>query len=275
MTDVTITDAPIEGVQATTPIYDAPIGEPAETPSFLESIPENIRSEKAFENVKSLDDLANQYLNAQKMIGKKTIGLPTDESTPEEVSSFYEKLRPETAEGYEFGTEHLPEGTERDAELDGKVKSLLHEAGLSKDQARKVVEGYEKMTLEMNPVLTDEQKEQAFEKKGREILGSEYEAIVDNAMKVGGEFVPDSVKEIVKGFADDQLLAFAAVINNVQSKYMSEDTSGHNHEGTSGVMSEADRRAKASALLAEMDKVGPMSPKYEELNAQRKALYKR
>lgn len=66
------------------------------------------------------------------------VALPTDKSTPEELSAFYGKLgRPEAAEQYEMA---IPEGM--DDSFPKAMAPIMFEAGLSQAQAAKLAEGW-------------------------------------------------------------------------------------------------------------------------------------
>jgi len=51
-------------------------------------LPEDIRGEICLDTAPDLPELAKQYVNAQKMIGKNKVVLPTDKSTPAEIEAF-------------------------------------------------------------------------------------------------------------------------------------------------------------------------------------------
>jgi hypothetical protein len=76
--------------------------------------------------------LANSYLEMEKMASGK-VKIPTDQSTPEELSAFYQKLgRPDSVEGYNLPP--LPEGQEYDTELIGTMRDIAFESGVSDSQ---------------------------------------------------------------------------------------------------------------------------------------------
>lgn len=110
----------------------------AAQPAFAESLPEAIRGEAAFRDIKSLDALANSYLHAQKLIGadpNQVLRLPAagDDAAMEGV---WTKLgRPEKADGYKFTDTRLPEGMTVDETLKTGFQAAAHKAGLSDKQA--------------------------------------------------------------------------------------------------------------------------------------------
>lgn len=85
-------------------------------------------------------DVFNSYTELEKSLGGR-VKVPTDESTPEERSAFYDGMgRPENPEGYTLPT--LPEGKEYDKELLGGIRTIAHGSGITDAQFSKLVEGY-------------------------------------------------------------------------------------------------------------------------------------
>lgn|SRR5574338_321048 len=62
------------------------------TNPFLDSLPEDLRTEPCLSSFKDLGDMAKSYVNAQKMIGG-SIRMPSADASLEERQAFYEKLR--------------------------------------------------------------------------------------------------------------------------------------------------------------------------------------
>lgn len=74
----------------------------------------------------------------QTTVPEGYVALPTEKSTPEELSAFYGKLgRPETADKYELA---VPEGY--DDSFPKAMAPIMFEAGLSQAQAAKLAEGW-------------------------------------------------------------------------------------------------------------------------------------
>ena len=74
----------------------------------------------------------------EQTIPEGYVALPTEKSTPEELSAFYGKLgRPEAAEKYEMA---VPEGM--DDSFPKAMAPIMFEAGLSQAQAAKLAEGW-------------------------------------------------------------------------------------------------------------------------------------
>jgi hypothetical protein len=60
--------------------------------SFIDSLPEDLRSEPSLADFKDLSGLAKSYVSAQKMLGS-SVRIPTEEASPEAREEFYSKLQ--------------------------------------------------------------------------------------------------------------------------------------------------------------------------------------
>lgn len=106
--------------------------------SWLESLPEDVRSDPSLKVFKDVSGLAKSYVNAQKMIGADRVIMPNEKSTDEEWNAFYQKLgRPESADKYEI------KGPDGKPVTDGVAKEFKETAfklGLSPKQVAGLAE---------------------------------------------------------------------------------------------------------------------------------------
>ena len=65
---------------------------------FVETLPEDIRGYKAFQETENLQSLANQLVNAQSALGKKRLEAPSEDWTDDNWNEFYSNMRPENDE---------------------------------------------------------------------------------------------------------------------------------------------------------------------------------
>lgn len=109
-------------------------GHLARSKPLAEQLPKDIAGEAAFKDLKSWDDVAKSYLNAQKMLGvprDQLLRLPTDDK-PESWAPIYAKLgRPEKADGYKLTA---PQGVTLEKEFTEPVFAKAHELGMSQKQ---------------------------------------------------------------------------------------------------------------------------------------------
>ena len=134
------------------------------TPTFLESLPEDLRGNGALANFKDAGSLAKSFVEMKSMQGS-SIRIPSSEASDEDRSAFNQKLieqvpnvmlkpdfdnadqsnefyrtlgMPEEATGYEMPK---VEGIEMPEERGVALSKIAHEAGLSKSQFDKVMIG--------------------------------------------------------------------------------------------------------------------------------------
>lgn len=169
-------------------------------------IPEEIRGHKSLEHIQDVGALAKSYVNAQSMIGADKVAIPGKHATDEDWGEVYRRLgRPDSPEGYELVNE-MPEGAVAvDEMLDG-FRGAAHDAGLSPQQAQKLLGWYNGFLGEMTQ--GDEgQAEQArldTEIELKKEYGAAYEDRLSNGNAVLDEFGAADITEIQ--LADGRLL---------------------------------------------------------------------
>lgn len=188
--------APAEQTTATT--EQAPSAQQPQTGSsdFLSSLPEDIRGEGCFTNIKDLESLAKGYHSAQRMIGSR-IPIPTEDASDEVREEFYKKLtnvpgvaklpsegnteeleafynalgRPETNDGYKY---ELPEGVELNQDLVNGFNAIAHKSGLTQEAAKNIMEWYAGAELQATQAQAETQK--ATDATLKQEWGNAYEA---------------------------------------------------------------------------------------------------
>lgn len=104
---------------------------------------------KAFIGEKTPAEVAKELQNAQKLLGKKAIGIPGKDSTPEEQRAFH-KARgvPESEEGYELApvVEKIkavaPEGWAPDTALEQRFRKAARLSNMSNGEAQQFAEHF-------------------------------------------------------------------------------------------------------------------------------------
>lgn len=87
--------------EATTPNTESSgldFSSPETYQQFVNTLPEDIRGYKAFQETENLPSLANQLINAQSALGKKRLEAPSEDWTQDNWNDFYAQLRPENDE---------------------------------------------------------------------------------------------------------------------------------------------------------------------------------
>lgn len=161
-----ITDVEPQGGD-TQPVENTPNESPTE---FV--VPDTYKDAGWAKNIHSTDDLWNAHANAQQLIGKKTIGIPTADSSEQEYIDFYAKTRPETQDGYDFDLED-------DAD-NASFKEIFYNNGISARQAKAIVDGYKDSIRKQEDILFSEE---GFKKVMQNELGNDYQGRLDEVTK--------------------------------------------------------------------------------------------
>lgn len=169
-------------------VEEATVAEPKET--FLDGISPEFHS--AISGFTDKNGLAKGYTELYSKLGSYT-KLPTEESTPEEKSAFYNKQgRPETPEGYTLP--ELPEGKEYDQELLGGMRTIAHEAGITDNQFKKMIERYLGIESQRTEAARDEKARAELESERllKEKWGAEYPANAALVQRACDELIEDN-----------------------------------------------------------------------------------
>jgi len=164
--------------------------------------------------------LATSYLEMEKMSSGK-VKIPSEESTPEEVSAFYQKLgKPETAEGYELP--ELAEGQEYDEQLMGAVKAYAFEKNMSGEQLNGMVETYLSEAR-----LAQDRQATVTEDALKKDWGGEYDKNIEVSRRALRELAPPEIIEpLIKEISNanmDNSENFVRLLHSIGSK-MLDDT---------------------------------------------------
>ncbi len=190
--------------------------------SFINSLPEDIRSEASLANIKDVHGLAKGYVNAQKLVGS-SIRIPSAEAAPEvradfykrlsgvpdvlklpnpeskeEVEEFYTKLgRPKTPEEYKI---QIKEGVNLDPVGLSSFTKHAHALGLTNTQTQELI-NFE--ANRHNEALQQmENQKQSAKSLLQNTWGTDYEARLNAAQDVAkhfGQKYPDAVKQLFEG----------------------------------------------------------------------------
>ena len=181
---------------------------PTETtaPATDFTVPDEYKESGWAANIKSVNDLWTQHANAQKLIGKKTIGIPTADSSEQEIEDFYAKIRPETLDGYDF-------------DLEGDTdffKDIFHKNGISSRQAKGLVDAYKESVRKQTKGLYSAE---GFEKVMKENLGEDYKPKLEKVNGFLKQFGSKSALEEIENLPNETLGLVYNLINLTMDKY--------------------------------------------------------
>jgi len=260
-----------ENVQTPTTLPETPERVDLSTLDFQDYIPEEHKGKDYLKPVKSFDDLFNQFDNIQKLIGKRN--LPADDATPEQWDEYFSKLpgRPEKPEDYAF--EH-PEDHPKNEEFDTAVKQLMHQIGLSKQQASILQKGFDGLINQQMQAQATAKKEQdqAFEKLADNLFGDKKDTILSEVKALIDVHAPDDLKPHLGRLDNESLMLLAGVLNSVRNKYIKED-SIHQGPNDSVSMSEQERREEGRKLMLSDAYRDSMHPDHDNVVHKVNILY--
>ena len=119
-----------------------PISSP-KSGSWLESLSPDLRENPTLSKLESVEALAKEHVNAQKLIGVDKIPRPKDDWTEDQYEDFYTKIgRPANVEDYDLEGIERPEDLPWDDEFQSSMLGVMHKAGLNQSQVKQVLSAY-------------------------------------------------------------------------------------------------------------------------------------
>lgn len=164
--------------------------------SWLDNLPEDLKSNESLQKFKSVEDLAKSYVHAQSLIGRKGVIVPSSDDDPGWDQVYQALGRPDSPDGYEL---ERPEVEHYDEELEKQFRQVAHQAGLSKRQVAQLyrwyLDNYQAKVKEIEQFV--QQRRQQAEEVLRKEWGKAYEAKLEAARRVWREFTPENEREAV------------------------------------------------------------------------------
>lgn len=150
--------------------------------NWKDSLPDDLKAEKALESIQDIPGLAKSYIHAQKMIGSDKIPVPNKYATDEDWQAVYAKLgRPESPDKYEF---KFDENTSIDENALKGFKEAAHKHGLLPKQAEGIMNFYNEMT--QNYIQDLNSKSEQGRMNAEQSLKKEWGAAYDNKLQQAG-----------------------------------------------------------------------------------------
>lgn len=180
-------------------------------------LPTDLRTEKSLDVIKTLPDLVKRMVNAEKVVGKNKVVVPTDKSPPEEWEAFYTAGgRPKTAGDYRA---EIPEDM---AELYPKEKlkryrEIAYQAGANERQFQAFLNAdiqAARQLLEEQERYEKDAREKA-EKKLRDEFGAAYDERLHVSNRLIAEALPQEEErmEFLQEFGNHpKFIRFASIV---------------------------------------------------------------
>ena len=162
--------------------------------TFLDGLPEDLRSEPSLKNFTNAGDLAKSYLHAQRMVGADKIPVPGKHSTEEDWNMIYSRIgRPDDAAGYEIPGDKF---SADDPAVVG-FKEAAYKAGLNNSQANQILDYYSNLSQsqEQTSNAQIETSRKRAEEDLRKTYGLAFDKKIEMAQSVFSKYIPDELRE--------------------------------------------------------------------------------
>jgi len=189
--------------------------------NWKDSLPDDLKAEKALESIQDIPGLAKSYIHAQKLVGADKIPVPNKFATDEDWQAVYSKLgRPENPDAYEF---NLKENSNIDENALKGFKETAHKNGLLPKQAEAIMNFYNDMT--QNYIEDLNSKSEQGRSNAEQTLKKEWGAAFDNkvqqASTIANKYINDDFAHLTLsdgtkiGDHPEFIKAFANIANDL------------------------------------------------------------
>lgn len=216
------------------------------------SLNAELRENSSIGRYKSVEELANGYINLQRQFSGNKIVVPTDKSTPEEWQETFTKLGlPKEVKDYQV---KFAEGATIDPKFTEDFKALAHKQGILPKQAQALADWFSEQNKGAETVYANEIKTaRAAELKSLQTdWGDAYKQNLGVANMVFSELPEDLQKSIKEsGLAGNVKLTRA--LAEIGKKYLSEDQiKGGAQGGGQQSFSPAEAKKAADAIMGDL-----------------------
>jgi len=257
---------------------EAPVAEETWQGQYL---PEDLRENETLSKFKDVGSLGSSYLELQKMVGSRD-KIPTEESTEEEVNSFYNKLgRPESPDAYDI---KVPDeggtGMKYDQKLYADFLQTAHQSGLTNKQAQDAIDFYAKMNEESS-INSEAQMQQAkvdAETALKKEWGvKEYDRNLAISRRAFNRFADDDLKKFVQESGVSNNVSLIRFLHKIGKSFSDPKLEGSGK--TAGSIDSDSAKLEIDAMMKDKGHkyhealFDPMHSKHEEAISYRDHLY--
>lgn len=170
----------------------APSAAPANEDWRAVHLPEDLRADPSFKDIKDVASLAKSYKHAQQLVGldrSKLVPVPGEDATEEAWNDFYKRIgRPDTPEDYRLPVEEVQfdDVLRRNEDAEKWLKQAAHRYGMTPKQTAGLYKDFMEFTrgtLQQNNARLEQMREQTTAALEEE-LGAAYETKLDQAKAV-------------------------------------------------------------------------------------------
>lgn len=266
--------------EGTTEIVEAADPQPIETPAegnWIAGLPENLRTDPAIRDFKSVDDLATSYVNTKKMLGTR-VPIPAHDD-PDATREFFSKMGvPEKPDGYEV----RPDGLPQDFTPDPKILSTFQEAAHKLNLTPRQFQGLVQYNARLSEQIQKEQAlaaEQTIEAKHKALddafgpaKGEQGQLAASCINRFGDDGVLQKLNDAGLGLDPDIIKMLAKIEKSCQSDPM---LTGSQESQYTITKSEAERDLEMMKNDPETVQamVNPSHPRHAEVESKMNKLY--
>lgn len=259
------------------PSFRDNISKAGETNPFIDTIPEEFRSDASLKDIKSMEGLVKGFINSQKMIGDRIV-IPGEDATDEQWGGFYDKIgRPKDFNDYDLA---VNEELELSEERLLKMKEMMFKAGLNPRQAKTLTEMYfgdltdERAGLEAKRLEMDKN----FDETAHQIFGGpeKYASIKGRVEEYINTNVPEDIRIKMGALDNNALLSVMYSINAAMNTAKTEDQPISSDETPKqGPDTKESLRLEYTQLYTDYRKADPRSKEAAELKEKMQANAKK
>ena len=144
------------------PVAEAPVETPAENqpveteqteevkaPAWKAQMKGDLKDNEYFDQFATISDAGKELLSLKEQ-KERSVVMPGEEGTEEEIKEFYSKLgQPEDTSGYEFELPEIPKGMKYDKAAEEAFRKLAFNSHLTKEQAATFFNSFNKQGVEI------------------------------------------------------------------------------------------------------------------------------
>jgi len=256
--------------------------------SWMSSLPAEMQGNPTLQDVKSVEALAQRFLDTKSMVGN-SLRVPGPDAPAEDMAAFRQSLieknvglmavpNSEDAAAMQdvykaLGMPDAPDGYSRPEEWNGmtderygQLSAMAHEAGISKGQFEKVVAGLAQADNDLSAQSNAEHKADIDQLRGE--WGGAYEQKAARAANIAKQLdAPPALQEaMANGLVDSATLRW---LDGVAEKFGGE---GNNFVTDESVVSEhtpTELQERFNEITKKMFDMNPTDPQYKALQAKR------
>lgn len=257
--------------------------------SFADSLPEDIRTDAVFKDIKDLGALAKSYHSAAKLVGLdkgSIIAVPKPDADAKAWDDFYAKTgRPESADKYDVPKRADGKAYgEADVAMQKQILPVLHQAGLTQRQIAAIVPKWNDIVGGVAKTQAD--ADAAATATAGAALKTEWGAAHQEKLTLAQDAIKHYAGELKLG---DQILGeldasklgnlpgLAKLFSHLGAQLKEDGLIGKGGGGAAGALSPTEAKQQISAMDGDKEKFAILTdkkhPKHAELVAERTRLY--